>query len=113
MHDQGAAGNDFFKCDFCLNPWAEDRPMVEGHRGSLICARCLTVAYSEVVAHERGTTPPEGVACALCLEDRSQAHWQSPAREQAWACERCIRQSGQMLEKDPDSGWTRPGRAAT
>lgn len=110
MHDPSAQGNDFFKCDFCLNPWAEDRPMVEGHRGSLICARCLTLAYTQVVASESGEKAPEPVTCALCLEHRSQAHWQSPARPEAWACERCIRQSAQMLEKDEESGWKRPGR---
>jgi len=111
MHDQKAEGNEFFKCDFCLNPWAEDRPMVEGHRGSLICARCLTMAYLEVVTSDAGETPPEGVTCALCLEDRPQKHWHSPVRDEAWACERCIRQSGQTLEKDEESGWKRPGRA--
>ena len=84
--------------------------MVEGHRGSLICARCLTVAYLEVVVNGGGSTPPPGTTCALCLEERKQRHWQTPARGEAWACERCIRQSGQMLEKDEEAGWKRPGR---
>jgi hypothetical protein len=110
MHDQDAQGNEFFKCDFCLNPWAEDRQMVEGHRGSLICSRCLTLAYAEVVAGGGGARPPAGTTCTLCLEERTQQHWQSPARPEAWACERCIRQSGQILEKDEESGWKRPGR---
>lgn len=110
MHDENATGNEYFKCDFCLSPWAEDRQMVEGHRGSLICARCLTLAYAQIVGADSGAAPPEGATCALCLEDRAQQHWQSPLRAEAWACERCIRQSGQMLEKDPESGWRRPGR---
>lgn len=112
MHDASAQGNDFFKCDFCLSGWSEDRPMVEGHRGSLICVRCLTLAYTQVVVHDAGEAPPGGTTCALCLEERSQKHWHSPLRETAWACERCIRQAAQMLEKDPESSWTRPSRTA-
>lgn len=111
MHDESAQGNDFFKCDFCLSPWSEDRPMVEGHRGSLICAACLAVAYTQVVVHEIGDEGAAGVKCTLCLEERKQKHWHSPMREEAWACERCIRQSGQMLEKDEEYGWKRPGRS--
>lgn len=84
--------------------------MVEGHRGALICGSCLSVAYAQVVVAEAGQKPPGEVVCTLCLEARDQAHWQSPARDDAWACERCLRQSGQVLEKDPDSGWKRPGR---
>ena len=34
-----------FLCDYCGNTWSDDRPMVEGHRGSLVCARCLSLAY--------------------------------------------------------------------
>ncbi|MCA9287259.1 MAG: hypothetical protein KDA05_01665 [Phycisphaerales bacterium] len=110
MHDPSARGNDFFKCDFCLSAWSEDRQMVEGHRGALICVKCLTLAYAQVVTQDAGQAAPAGVACTLCLEQRTQKHWRSPLRDEAWACERCIRQSGQVLEKDPDSGWTRPGR---
>lgn len=110
MHDEKAQGNDYFKCDFCLNSWAEDRPMVEGHRGSLICVRCLTLAYSQVVVESAGESAPAGAICALCLEHREQQHWHSPLRDEGWACERCIRQAGQMLEKDPEYGWKRPGR---
>ena len=35
-------------CDFCHRAWTEDVPMIEGHRGSCICARCLTVASSSI-----------------------------------------------------------------
>ncbi|HLO41980.1 MAG TPA: hypothetical protein VK176_13220 [Phycisphaerales bacterium] len=109
MHDETAEGNAFFKCDFCLKPWAEDRPMVEGHRGSLICGPCLTVAYAEVVLHQMSTQPPEGAVCTLCLEPRKDPHWRSPVRPDAHACLRCIKQSARVFEKDPESGWKRPG----
>ena len=46
-----------FLCDFCRREWTEDSPMVEGHHGSLVCGRCLTVAYIEVVSHERSNAP--------------------------------------------------------
>ncbi len=111
MHDESAEGNAFFKCDFCLSPWSEDRPMVEGHRGSLICSSCLTVAYTQVVVNDAGELISEGVTCGLCLEARTQKHWHSPMREEAWGCERCIRQSAQTLEKDEELAWKRPGRA--
>ncbi|MBL8989977.1 MAG: hypothetical protein JNJ48_00190 [Phycisphaerae bacterium] len=114
MHDPTAQGTDFFKCDFCRRPWREDRPMVEGHRGSLVCADCLTAAHLEIVNEKRpGHRPPEHGACTMCLERRDEPHWQSPLFDGAFICRRCIRQSAQTLAKDPDSGWTRPGAPAT
>jgi len=29
MHETNAQGELSFKCDFCLSPWTDDRPMVE------------------------------------------------------------------------------------
>lgn len=110
MHDPTAQGSDFFKCDFCRAPWADDRPMVEGHRGSLICARCLTVAFDEVVNRKGGEPLPEGTTCVLCLSRPEGAAWRSPALD-VWACARCIRQSAGVLAKDKESEWTRPGSA--
>ncbi len=107
MHDTDAAGNEYFKCDFCGSPWAEDRPMVEGHRGSLICAPCLTLAYDAVVNRGHAASPPAGVTCTMCLEVRKDPQWISPSRG-SLVCLRCIKQSARMLEKDADSGWKRP-----
>ena len=86
--------------------------MVEGHRGSLICADCLTVAYALVVNGGGGEEPPEGVTCALCLEDRPEKHWQSPLHPEVFGCKRCINQSARILEKDPEQGWKRPAAGA-
>ena len=108
MHDTDAEGNEFFKCDFCHNAWAEDRQMVEGHKGSLICAHCLSVAYQTVFVHKSGTTVPENVNCTLCLEHHDTSHWESPAYAPACACKRCINQSARILQKDPDAGWKIP-----
>jgi len=82
--------------------------MVEGHRGAIICGRCLTVAYTEVVLHGLDSAHEPGAACSLCLEQRDEAMWTSPAREHAHACRRCIKQAAGVLTKDKESGWTRP-----
>ncbi len=108
MHDSSAQGNDYFKCDFCRRAWADDRPMVEGHQGSLICAACLTPAYAEVVNAGGGTALPPGAVCALCLEHREERCWESPLFPGTFACRRCVNQSARILEKDAESGWKRP-----
>ncbi len=108
MHDISADGNEYFKCDFCLEAWAEDRPMVEGHRGSLICSRCLTVAFSTVWIAKAGVTVSETSICALCLEHHDTPHWDSPLNPGTYACKRCINQSARILQKDPESGWKIP-----
>ncbi len=93
-----------FLCDFCGQHWAEDRPMMEGHQGSLICGNCLTVAYTECVLGKVG----EPGKCVMCLEDRDEACWRSPVREEGVICRRCARQSATGLERDPDSAWVKP-----
>ena len=104
-------------CDFCRREWTEDLPMVEGHQGSCICGRCLTIAYTEVVNNSVNAAPAD-FKCALCLEalrDRqalkreSEPGWQSPAYPESGICRRCIKQSAGVLVKDPDSGWKKPG----
>lgn len=107
MHDPSATGAEFFKCDFCRQPWSDDRPMVEGHRGSLICARCLTIAYTRLALHDDADTP-RVEQCALCLESREQPGYASPIDDSVVACLRCVRQSATTLAKDPDSGWSKP-----
>jgi hypothetical protein len=108
MHDTDAEGNEYFKCDFCRNAWAEDRQMVEGHRGSLICSQCLSMAYRVVLLQKSGVTVPEAVTCTLCIQHQESQHWQSPAYETAYACQRCINQSARILQKDPEAGWKIP-----
>jgi hypothetical protein len=95
-----------FLCDFCGNQWTAERQMVEGHRGSLICALCLTEAYAKVIRRGEGTAVPEMVVCTLCMAHRDEPHWQGAAGPVV--CRRCIEQSARILEKDQDSGWKRP-----
>ncbi|MBL8757039.1 MAG: hypothetical protein JNK35_01265 [Phycisphaerae bacterium] len=110
MHDHAAEGNEFFKCDFCRQPWADDRPMVEGHQGSLICSACLSVAYLHVHGPQTAGLGAESpaIACRMCLETRSGPRWASPLDPEAVACKRCIRQSAGVLERDPEYAWRRP-----
>lgn len=96
-------------CDYCSRVWdpAGQEIMVEGHQGSLICLRCLSAAYADIVllggGHEN-----QGLKCTLCLEERQQPEWESPVNPGVRICLRCIKQSATALEKDPDTGWKRP-----
>jgi hypothetical protein len=100
-----------FICDFCRQTWADDRQMVEGHRGSLICQQCLTQAYDLVFIKNGGTPVPEMVVCTLCQAHHDTPHWQGPGPGAPVVCKRCINQSAVILEKDQESGWRRPGAA--
>lgn len=82
--------------------------MVEGHKGSLICAKCLSMAYAQVIHARQGHGPREGVRCTLCLMTKEQLHWESPLSDEGIACEECIRRSARMLAKDPDYEWEPP-----
>ncbi len=94
-------------CDFCHAAWTHDLPVIEGHRGSIICGNCLSVAYVDVVLRARATAPA-GYTCTMCLEQRADRAWQSPAQPEACVCERCVKLAAATLEKDGDWGWKRP-----
>lgn len=99
--------NDFI-CDFCHTPWDGTFPMVEGHKGSLICGRCLTVAYAEAGFPGSNTHNPQSARkCTMCLADKSSPGWQSPLHE-AWTCVTCIKHASGKLHKDPDWPWRKP-----
>jgi hypothetical protein len=110
-----------FLCDFCGCSYRDDRPMIEGHRGSLICGVCLGRAYAQLVVRNAGITVPEHVACSLCLMNKQGDYYQSPVRatatehgadiEQApgaCACRWCVDRSAQMLAKDSEANWKLP-----
>ena len=93
-----------FLCDFCLKAWDGESPVVEGHKGSLICGDCLAAAYREVVL--AGRSGPAGYTCTLCLETRPEPGWAGASG--AAACARCIKQSAAVLAKDKNYGWRKP-----
>ena len=103
-------------CDFCQRHWTVDQPMIEGHQGSCMCGRCLTIAYTEVVLNDVDCSP-EAFKCPMCLEDdgdrealsrAGEAGWQSPVDERAVICRRCIELAAKTLEKNRDFDWKRP-----
>lgn len=81
--------------------------MVEGHKGSLICGPCLSLAYRAVVL---GGAPlmEDHSSCAMCLMHKREPSWQSPANPEAWICTWCVEKSAGMLEKDPETAWVKP-----
>ncbi|MEL7473600.1 MAG: hypothetical protein AAGK04_09810 [Planctomycetota bacterium] len=111
MHDSSATGNDFFKCDFCSSGWTEDRPMVEGHKGSLICASCLSLAYRQVVVVESGEAFGDHDACTLCLMHKeAEPMWRSPVGAEAIVCRECLIRAAVTLGKDREYGWSAPAK---
>lgn len=111
MQREGADLNNMqpedFICDYSRRPWDGSFPMVEGHRGALISGDCLTVAFRFVVLEGQTSLEP-GYTCTMCLEERKDRCWQSPAYEDALICLRCIRQGSTKLDKDPDWDWAKP-----
>ncbi len=103
-------------CDFCHRQWTEDEPMIEGHHGSCVCGKCVTLAYAQVVLNGDSTAPAD-FKCPMCLEataDREalerggERGWQSPLHDEAVICERCINLAAESLHKSKDWGWTKP-----
>jgi hypothetical protein len=106
-------------CDFCHREWTEDVPMIEGHQGSCLCGRCLSVAYTEVVLNGHDSAAA-AYTCPMCLEtdhDRAalgranESGWRSPLDGDAVICRRCIELAARSLEKDGDSGWQKPDKS--
>ena len=113
MHDQEAQGGEFFVCNFCSKGWTEELPMVEGHRGSLICGQCLSIAYTEIVHLRAGSPVEPDEKCIMCLESqRPGLSWRSPINTAGLVCTRCVKQSAGVLFKDPDNGWAKPTNPA-
>lgn len=94
-------------CDYCDAEFI-DAAMVEGHQGSLVCMKCLAAAFTELKAL-KGGTENKGKKCRMCLEERDEAQWESPIMPGATICVRCTTMAYRALEKDPESGWKRPG----
>lgn len=95
-------------CDFCHAAWTADLPLVEGHEGSVICGRCVSVGYAEVVLAGGGVGEVAGLRCRMCLEEREEPQWESPLDGAVRICRRCIEMAAGAMEKDPDTAWQRP-----
>jgi hypothetical protein len=82
-------------CGFCRRDWDGIEPMIEGHRGSVICPDCLGKAAVEVRAAAAGAGA-ETFQCTLCLRANiplTMEHWSNPAHPEAIVCMDCIQQA--------------------
>ena len=104
-------------CDFCQREWAEEIPMIEGHQGSCICGNCLSIAFAEIVLNRQDSKPEGEWKCPLCLEssedrkalDRAdEPAWQSPIRDEAVICRRCIKLASGSLHTSSEYDWKKP-----
>lgn len=83
-------------CDFCASDWDQVRPMIEGHRGSVLCLDCLRQAL------DQAAPASHDFDCTLCLQHR-------PAGRKFWrhrnaaVCYDCIRLAAKTFHKDPDT----------
>lgn len=97
-------------CDFCHREWTEQRPMVEGHKGSVICGECLAAAYRAIILTRAGA--PEGGGelprCTMCIEQRREASWGSAEFPESVICARCTKLGASTLIRDKESGWSVP-----
>ncbi|MCA9297965.1 MAG: hypothetical protein KDA28_02800, partial [Phycisphaerales bacterium] len=85
-----------------------DRPMVEGHKGSLICHACLGLAHRELVVMSSDWRPADDASCTMCLMTKPIPHFASPLNE-ALICHECVVRAATTLRKDPETSWAAPG----
>lgn len=95
-------------CDFCGTDWDEVIPMIEGHRGSVLCIECLKQSIRAM--HDS----PDAFTCTLCLRDfpAGKPVWRHPepcdqANASARICKSCINQAAVAFERDDDVAFTR------
>ena len=98
-------GGIVISCDFCGVDWDEVIPMIEGHRGSVLCLTCLKQAMGSAVPAK------EAYDCALCLSNKpgETKCWIHPGAEpspglnaEAKLCWDCMRLAAKGFHKDPD-----------
>lgn len=95
-------------CDFCGTDWDMIQPMIEGHRGSILCLPCLARAIDQAGEWS------EGFSCTMCrreFEAGEKAYRPTAAVEQAnpqaIVCWDCVRQADRAFASDPDTDWQR------
>jgi hypothetical protein len=101
-------GSLIISCDFCRTDWNGQSPVIEGHRGSIICLECLKLALGSLTI---GPT----FKCILCLREplpETLARWNHPTTPATFACEGCVHQTADVFDRDPDIEWTWTARPA-
>ena len=92
-------------CDFCGKDWDEVIPMIEGHRGSIICLDCLEKAL------QQATSSDTQYDCTMCLQEKpgKLKHWRNSTpvsieglNPHAVICWDDIRQAAKAFHKDKE-----------
>lgn len=98
-------GGIIISCDFCGRDWDQQAPMIEGHRGSVICLDCFKRALDEAGPAQTAYD------CTMCLQHREAGGkvWRHPnptpsagLNRQAAICWPDIRQAAKAFHKDKD-----------
>ncbi|MEX0654932.1 MAG: hypothetical protein WD534_15525 [Phycisphaeraceae bacterium] len=98
-------GGIVISCDFCGVDWDEERAMVEGHQGSVLCLDCLKLAL------DQSEPADESFNCTMCLQEREPGKrwWMHPAPQdlpgrnrEAAICWDCVRLAAKTYHKDKD-----------
>ncbi len=95
-------------CDFCGTDWDMEIPMIEGHKGSILCLNCLARAIDEA------KDATEGFMCTMCRQDydagqKCYAPIERPANANpdAVICWDCLQQADRTFARDKDTEWER------
>ena len=104
-------------CDFCGTDWDQVKPMVEGHKGSVLCLACLATALDHCAVEA------DAFKCTLCVREPLPAdlpRWRHAAPDRsalglnvdAVACEECLHQAAWAFSRDKeiDFTWKNPSR---
>jgi hypothetical protein len=89
-------------CDFCRTDWNGQDPVIEGHRGAIICLECLKLAIDALAP------AGEKFKCIMCLREPlppAMDRWHHPQNPATFACRDCIRQTADVFDRDPDVPW--------
>ncbi len=90
------------QCDACHATWDQVLPMIEGHRGSVLCLECLKQARSQPLA------TGEPFMCVLCQKESLPAtlgRYRSASTGVA-VCADCLEQAANTFSRDPDVDWS-------
>mgnify|MGYP006299636091 CR=1 FL=1 len=94
-------------CDFTGTEWDEQIPMIEGHRGAVICLDALKLAI------EQASEAEEPFTCTLCRREREAGKkmWRHPeppdgANPDAVVCWPCINMADRAFGEEPDTDHT-------
>ena len=95
-------GSLIVSCDFCRTDLDGQFPVIEGHRGAIICLECLKLALDSL------TTESTTYKCVLCLREPlppTLPRFHHPNAPDTFACRDCIHQTADVFDRDPDINW--------